>query len=104
MMDSCLLPILVGFLLYMLSMIGDVRGLRIISKATKKLERTRMAEIGVDENDMEQCADAHSRIWFEYPIYSLGKSLENRYIATMALKTSILAFYVSIVNMVYNVL
>ena len=103
-MDSWLLPILIGFLLYALSMIGDVRGLRIISKATKKLERNKMSEMGVDENDMEQCADAHSRIWFEYPIYSFGKSLENRYIAMMALKTSIIAFYISIVNMVYNVL
>ena len=104
MMDSWLLPIIIGFLLYALSMIGDVRGLRIISKATRKLERNRMSEMGVDENDMEQCADAHSAIWMEYPIYSLGKSLENRYIAEMALKTSILALYISTVNMVNNVL
>ena len=103
-MDSCFLPILVGLLLYALSMIGDVRSLMIISKVTRKLERNRMSEMRVDENDMEQCADVHSKIWSEYPIYSLGKSLENRYIAKMTLKTSILAFYISIVNMVYNVL
>ena len=103
-MYSYLLPVLVGLSIYALSMIGDARGLRIISKATKKLERTKMSEMGVDENDMERCADAHFRIWFEYPIYSFGKSLENRYIAMMAIKTSILAFYISIANMVYNVL
>ena len=103
-MDIWILLILIGVLLYTPSMIGDVRCLRIVSKATKKLERTRMSEMGADENDMEQCADAHFKIWLEYPIYSFGKSLENRYIAEMALKTSILAFYISIVNMVYNVL
>lgn len=103
-MDIWILLILIGFLLYTPSMIGDVRCLRIVSKATKKLERNRMSEMGMDEKDMEQCADARLRIWYEYPIYSRGKSLENRYIAKMALKTSILAFYISVVNIVYNVL
>lgn len=103
-MDSWILLILIGFLLYALSMIGDVRCLRIISKATRKLERNRMSEMGVDEKDMEQCADARLRIWFENPIYSRGKSLENRYIEEMALKTSILAFYISAVNVFYNVI
>lgn len=103
-MDIWILLIFIGFLLYIPSMIGDVRCLRIVSKATKKLERNRMSEMGMDEKDMEQCADARMRIWFEYPIYPRGKSLENRYIARMALKTSILAFYISVVNMVYNVL
>lgn len=103
-MDIWILLIFIGFLLYTLSMIEDVRCLRIVSKATRKLERSRMSEMGVDEKDMEQCADARLGIWFESSIYSRGKSLENRYIAEMALKTSVLAFYVSVVNMIYNVL